>query len=348
MPNRWGPERYLELGPRSCLQASEGRRLTKLGERLLSPLREFAFLPLVTALALSTSSAAQEASQGAGLVAMGVEAYAASKVDCYYRPEVGDALEKLQDYFSSQTNGDWETLRAEARKQLVVANNMASLASKDPYNASVAQQCRVYGSAVGLALGFSLVVIKPDRVIVAESDRLNNGGARVVSEVAGQTQRVETPPAVTPPSGQFTNGAGTNMGPGYRSTYGRPPEAPRSIAHPTTPLTPTRPISQFGTLEYGDRTGEEVEVINVVGLDTEHAMIVTTHTRPNALAYCREQQQVVTQRCIADELGKPLRTTIYANCKTGTFVDFFGAKFQYGGRRLRNPLIFDHPYCGSV
>ena len=329
MPNRWGSERYLEIGPRSCLQASEGRRSTKPGERLLSPLREFVFLPLVAALALSTSSAAQEASQGAGLVAMGVEAYAASKGSCYYRPEVGDTLEKLEDYFSSQANGEWDTIRADARKQLVLTHNLARLASRDPYNASVAQQCRVYGSAVGLTLDLSVAVIKPDRVIVAESDRLNKGGARVASEVAGQKQQVETPPVVTPPSGQFTNGAGTNMGPGYRSTYGRPAESSNRQTVDAVPRP--SPGGAHGRLAYGGRDGQQVDITSVSGLDTEHAMIGINQTRANAVAACISLEKAASPQCVSSMLATPFRNAVYANCKTGVIVDFRGRKYRFEG-----------------
>ena len=329
MPNRWKSERHLEIGLRSCLYVFRGRGSTKPEGRLLSPLQEMAVLPLVAALALSTPSTAQEASQGAVLVAMGIEAYAASKVDCYYRPEVGNTLSQLDNYFASQTEIDWSSLRVDARKQLVVSNNLASLASKDPYNASVAQQCRVYGSAVGLALGFSLVVIKPDRVIVAESDRLNNGGARVASEVAGQTQRVETPPVVTPPSGQFKNGAGTNMGPGYRSTYGRP--AGSSNRQTVDAVPRPSPGVAHGRLAYGGRDGQQVDITSVSGLDTEHAMIGINQTRANAVAACISLEKEASPQCVSSMLATPFRNAVYANCKTGVIVDFRGRKYRFEG-----------------
>ena len=238
-------------------------------------------------------------------------------------------LEQLQEYFSSQTDMDWKNIRADARKQLVFANNLASLTSKDPYNASVAQQCRVYGSAVGLALGLSVAVIKPDRVIVAESDRLNNGGARIASGAAGQTQQVETPSVVTPPSGQFTNGAGTNMGPGYRSTYGRPAGASNRQTVDAVP----RPSSgaAHGRLAYGGRDGQQVDITSVSGLDTEHAMIGINQTRANAVAACISLEKAASPQCVSSMLAAPFRNAVYGNCKTGVIVDFRGRKYRFEG-----------------
>ncbi len=286
------------------------------------------FAVIVTST-LVPSVAARAASQGAGMVAMGVEAYSASSAECYYRPEVSGMLEQLENYFSNEAVDEWGDLRADARKQLVIANNMASLASKDPYNISVAQRCSVYGPIVGQALLLSVAVIRPDRVIVAEADRLNNRGARVASGSAGRAQQPEAPPVAIRPSGQFTNGAGTNMGPGYRSTYGIPAGATRTKTAEMVPQPTHR--GPNGNLAYGGRDGEQVDITGVSGLDTEHAMINIHHTRANAAAACIGLEKAATQQCVSSVLAMPFRNAVYANCKTGVIVDLRGRKYRFAG-----------------
>jgi hypothetical protein len=84
-------------------------------------------------------------------------------------------------------------------------------------------------------------------------------------------------------------------------------------------------------LGYGSRVGMEVTVLSASGLDTEHAVIITRHTREDASRFCVEYDGRVTSQCIADELAVPLNDRVLANCRTGEFVDFFGHHYLFEG-----------------
>lgn len=91
------------------------------------------------------------------------------------------------------------------------------------------------------------------------------------------------------------------------------------------------PVQASGTIGYGSRTGMEVSVISVAGLDTARAIIRTRHTRENAIAFCRDYVQKVTEQCIQEELRIPLNDVITANCLTGEFTDFSSHRYRFLG-----------------
>jgi hypothetical protein len=96
-------------------------------------------------------------------------------------------------------------------------------------------------------------------------------------------------------------------------------------------LSPMLPALASGTIYYGSRAGMEVDVISVEGLSTNHAIIRTKHTRGNAIAFCREYVQNVTEECIQTELSIPLNDVITADCPAGIFTDFRGNKWHFLG-----------------
>ena len=91
------------------------------------------------------------------------------------------------------------------------------------------------------------------------------------------------------------------------------------------------PVCAAGTIGYGSRAGMEVDVVSMSGLDSDHAVIHTHHSRSNAIAFCRDYVQKVTPGCIRDELATRLNDDIIANCKTGEFVDFRGHRYRFSG-----------------
>jgi hypothetical protein len=91
--------------------------------------------------------------------------------------------------------------------------------------------------------------------------------------------------------------------------------------------TTASPAAASGTIGYGSRIGMEVSVISVSGLNTSHAVIRTKHTRENAIVFCRDFVQKVTEECIREELAKPLNDVITANCITAEFTDFHGNRY---------------------
>ena len=92
-----------------------------------------------------------------------------------------------------------------------------------------------------------------------------------------------------------------------------------------------RPAAASGTIGYGSRAGMEVTVISIEGLNTSRVIIRTRHTRENAIAFCREYVQSVTEKCIQKELSVLLNDQISANCSTGEFTDFYGSHYRFLG-----------------
>jgi hypothetical protein len=89
-----------------------------------------------------------------------------------------------------------------------------------------------------------------------------------------------------------------------------------------------------GTIGYGSRAGMQVTVASMSGLDTAHAEIHARHTRDDAIAFCREYVQKVTEDCIQRELEVRLNDVITANCPAGEFSDFYGTRWRLVGRNL--------------
>jgi len=85
------------------------------------------------------------------------------------------------------------------------------------------------------------------------------------------------------------------------------------------------------TVPYGSRVGMEVTVVSTNGIDSNHAVIVAKHTRENAIMYCREYVDSVTEKCIRDELALKLSNAITANCATGEFTNFYGDRLRFAG-----------------
>lgn len=86
---------------------------------------------------------------------------------------------------------------------------------------------------------------------------------------------------------------------------------------------------------YGSRAGMEVTVVSKESLDSEKATIRTRHTRENAIAFCRDYVQNVTEDCIQAELSTKLTDVIKADCWKGIFTDFYGTQWRFLGPNPR-------------
>jgi hypothetical protein len=60
-------------------------------------------------------------------------------------------------------------------------------------------------------------------------------------------------------------------------------------------------------------------------------LVPSEHTREDAVAFCREYVGKVTPDCVREELETPLNDEISADCVRGTFVDFRGNRYRFGG-----------------
>jgi hypothetical protein len=93
------------------------------------------------------------------------------------------------------------------------------------------------------------------------------------------------------------------------------------------------PAKADNKIFYGSRAGMVVTVVSTDGLDTDHAVIRTQHTREDAERFCIEYAGNVTADCLNQQLGVRLNDRISANCKTGEFVDFYGRHYRFEGRQ---------------
>ena len=93
-----------------------------------------------------------------------------------------------------------------------------------------------------------------------------------------------------------------------------------------------------GKIYYGSRAGMTLTVKSMSDLDTSHAVILTEHTRDDAIGFCRdyERQEPVTETCIRQELAVRLNDLIHADCPKGVFTDFYGEKYQFRGKNPRS------------
>lgn len=105
-----------------------------------------------------------------------------------------------------------------------------------------------------------------------------------------------------------------------------------SFAIAASIITSSGPARASGSIFYGSRAGMQVTVISMSGLDTRHAIIRTRHTRADAIAFCRDYVQKVTEQCIREELSVRLNDVISANCETGVFTDFTGNRYRFAGK----------------
>jgi hypothetical protein len=97
-----------------------------------------------------------------------------------------------------------------------------------------------------------------------------------------------------------------------------------------------------GKIGYGTSAGMQVTVVSMSGLDTRNATIRTSHNRDDAVAFCRDYVQKVTEKCIQEELAVPLNDSISANCLSGEFTDFSGHRHRYAGPIKSNPDFMAH------
>jgi len=91
-----------------------------------------------------------------------------------------------------------------------------------------------------------------------------------------------------------------------------------------------------------------VTVVSVQGLNTANAVIRTTHTRDDALAFCRDYVQQVTDACIEEELARPLNDVIYGNCVSGVFSDFSGNWHRFEGKNKNQTVNWAHYFIRDL
>ncbi|KAA3451512.1 hypothetical protein C7I87_05650 [Mesorhizobium sp. SARCC-RB16n] len=96
------------------------------------------------------------------------------------------------------------------------------------------------------------------------------------------------------------------------------------------------------TLYYGSRVGMELTIVKKSGIGSTHASILARHDRRKARVYCREYGHDFTEACVDAEMTVPLHFEITANCKTGEFTTFYGAKMLFQGRNTGTDVSTDY------
>jgi hypothetical protein len=95
------------------------------------------------------------------------------------------------------------------------------------------------------------------------------------------------------------------------------------------------PAAASGKIFYGSRAGMTVSVISMQGLNTREAVIHTQHTREDAIVFCRDYEQNLTDECVNRELATPMNDYVAANCSSGVFVDFIGNRYRFESPQRR-------------
>lgn len=83
---------------------------------------------------------------------------------------------------------------------------------------------------------------------------------------------------------------------------------------------------------YGTRAGMQVSVVSRSGIDTAKAIVRVEHGREDAVAFCRDYVQNVTDKCIQDELAIDLKDNFSGDCKTGRFTTITGQTLVFFGK----------------
>ena len=96
------------------------------------------------------------------------------------------------------------------------------------------------------------------------------------------------------------------------------------------------------TIYYGNKVGMELTIVKKTGIGSTHASILAKHDRQKARIYCREYGHDFSQACIDAEMKAPLHFEITANCKTGTFTNFYGANMLFQGRNKGTDVTTDY------
>jgi hypothetical protein len=104
------------------------------------------------------------------------------------------------------------------------------------------------------------------------------------------------------------------------------------------------PAKRFVNSEvyYGSRVGMAATVVDEIGLDTGLSEIKITHTRENALAFCRDYVLDPSEKCIEQTMADvKFSDRIYGNCQTGEFVDMWDSRFRFEGKNYDPNIMAD-------
>ena len=82
---------------------------------------------------------------------------------------------------------------------------------------------------------------------------------------------------------------------------------------------------------YGKWAGEVATIKIASGLNTSEAMIIVTITEEDATEYCNSGHTPAPPTCVKYMVTRPFPDYVYANCKTGDFMDFERRHYRFEG-----------------
>ena len=92
-----------------------------------------------------------------------------------------------------------------------------------------------------------------------------------------------------------------------------------------------------GSIPYGSRTGMDVTIIDMTGINTDDAVVRVRHTTENARQFCDEYLGDRSESCVTRTLREVrISDAIKGNCSAGQFVNLGGEYLRFAGPN------FDH------
>lgn len=161
-------------------------------------------------IGLATASSAQRgAAQMLDRAALGVAAYEATKDSCLYAPAVGPAIAQIESFYARSFPFEWRQALREAEGGLNALSNSAlfldqaerSRTASPPGSSRQApplDSCKAPGIAVGDGLTTIMVAGRADMAVLAEAQRLAEGGGRSRGTIAARPAPLPSEPAVIP------------------------------------------------------------------------------------------------------------------------------------------------------
>jgi hypothetical protein len=135
------------------------------------------------AVALSAMSATQQADaqdpNWPMQVAFALASYEATKDKCFYEEIVGNALQKMDDLYTSRYGSRWDALKQEAAGSPGAMQTMGTLLGSE-------SQCKTAGLGIFGGLFPAIFVVGNDPALGMEIQRLEKGGGRSLS-IHGET-----------------------------------------------------------------------------------------------------------------------------------------------------------------
>lgn len=136
---------------------------------------------MMTTSSTITAAQAEQQEMMLGTVASTIALYDESESLCYYEPAVGDAVEKMDAFFSSSLPYEWEIAKQQAELSRPLLGNMARIlgSAKDLPADGPDLDCEAYGRLMAQGLSLSILAVRVTDELGSAIARLSGGGGRL-------------------------------------------------------------------------------------------------------------------------------------------------------------------------